>query len=1693
MIRKLKHSLLIIIILVSHTINAQFVVQYPEVAQGMTACLNASALKIKIDVATLSSDNNSVAIQLAPGVTYVSGSLNQTDGTPGLTIAENGGTPAVPIFTISPTTLTVGQFIEFVIQRQAGCASRQHALINGVFKDAVVVSGSGGTTIENDPLINPYNVNFPSFSLIQPPAVNSTVVGGVYSRSFTITNGAIGSANAVHFCLVYPSAGIELVSMYHGANLIAPQTVSGDTLYFTLDGSALGSDALFTNGENVVLSETFRIKKCNTTTFYISGWGCSAQIGGWCQTASGSGSISMATGVGTFSGFTSGLAPGYVDLCGTGNGGYVNLTASYSWSGTGNSIAASAFNVTLRIGGNGGSNSLEAVQTNVYSTMGNVTINSNPVSSTYSGGRLTINLKNFFSFNPDGPGGLEDIDGDGFYDDLAPGSTVQIVFQVGFNCALACNIAIASNAGLAGDIRYNTMCDGVLQTTHRRQGFSWSESNWSANGYMPANVNNNTPFRVRLSCNIGSNTSIFKTSQTRYNWFLKMPPGLQVAGLGNPTWTDGAYYGTNPSAVTTFTISSDTLWILSPSTTMGWAEIDLLYNCGVGGSINSLLLNYGVVQINNISTGCMCMGRMVCASMAAKVYCPGSCGAGPVSYIPTVRRTDNCLGWTNGTMTTRQSASNISAYDLSKALYLDTIQITGSAYQGNDAANLWVRLELGQATSVNKLAPVDLYFEVWRSSILQSSGTITVYSNAASGGGMQRTDWDLTAGLPAGGLVTSDSIFTVSRYVVATNNLTNSDVQSGGTWFFYNLNGPVLEHCNEFVPEMYLVGTTSVNGRNAFNTYACTNAAIGGGTSHIARRFNTAGVKYGSEFRPGLIIDSVVAVIPTGYEFVSAGFNYTAAYNTPGFSIPITPNLISGNTYSFVNPGTWLPLEITVTNTYGATIPFTVRPTCASLPSELIEFRVYIRDYFYANSQTTPYPPGQSGNLLGFSQAIIHTNKGNLQFSDQTGTIQAAAPSENWVVKLENSGLGVTPYTWLAIPNSSSVNVTTVYNHTTNSLLTPISYSGGKWYQLSTTGLATGTDAFYRIHFTYTSCTADSLRILAGWNCGSFPADPTGYSCNAKELFLKYTPVSSEIELAPVSSPSNPNTLCDPLDYEYFINSSQAGNVINNTFTIRAITGIAPVPGSFEVEYPRGANNWFAVPLTVNGLNYNYQLTAHPSYPSSGLPGTINATGNASRQMGIRFSMITNCSFTSATSFRVATSANGTCGAPAQGSGVGLTGTPIFITGAESSYVTVYDLLSSNELTNCNSTSTLSVSSTTVAGVVGNNDFIFIDLPDGIRYIPGSLACSSVDCPIFVSDIFLPGNTERITLQVPPGLLSGTTMNYSIGVTDIQTADCDDHEVIFNAVVAVGGIPCASEPGGSCASVYTSTGSDRVIVKIRRADLQISGFSVVPVPNPPNGESLTLSCSVTNTGLDMLSGQDAYLNFYVDADNNQLFGSSVDYFIIHLPLPQLLHGQSTNLSVATNVPSWTGNCSYLAVVDQEGVKYPSDCICRLQQAQTAPSALVNAGPDKAVCGGGFVTIGTTPISGYAYHWTPTTGLSNPNGAMPVYSSTAAGNSVLTLATTRPGGCTSTDEVTVQVYPVLSRSVVIADPTCFGAGNGTITVTITGGTPPYQISTDNGATYPYSSNSSPFIINNLGPGNYQVRVKDSNGCETVLCQ
>ena len=91
----------------------------------------------------------------------------------------------------------------------------------------------------------------------------------------------------------------------------------------------------------------------------------------------------------------------------------------------------------------------------------------------------------------------------------------------------------------------------------------------------------------------------------------------------------------------------------------------------------------------------------------------------------------------------------------------------------------------------------------------------------------------------------------------------------------------------------------------------------------------------------------------------------------------------------------------------------------------------------------------------------------------------------------------------------------------------------------------------------------------------------------------------------------------------------------------------------------------------------------------------------------------------------------------------------------------------------------------------------------------------------------------------------------------------------------------------------------------------------------------------------------------------------------------------------------------------------------------------------------------------------------------------------TVTSTDANGCTDTVDVTLVAKEPLSVSFVSDSSGCFGDSTGSAEVIITGGRKPYFI------TWADLDSTNTKYVGNLGPGNYDVMVVDSKGCDTSI--
>lgn len=150
-----------------------------------------------------------------------------------------------------------------------------------------------------------------------------------------------------------------------------------------------------------------------------------------------------------------------------------------------------------------------------------------------------------------------------------------------------------------------------------------------------------------------------------------------------------------------------------------------------------------------------------------------------------------------------------------------------------------------------------------------------------------------------------------------------------------------------------------------------------------------------------------------------------------------------------------------------------------------------------------------------------------------------------------------------------------------------------------------------------------------------------------------------------------------------------------------------------------------------------------------------------------------------------------------------------------------------------------------------------------------------------------------------------------------------------------------------------------------------------------------------------------------------------------------------------------------------------------------PPNIAQAQVENVDCAGaanGSITLSVDGGTGGPYTYTWSNGMSgNP------LQSLSGGSYTVTVTDMGSGGLTTTNTYTVsEPANALSVSGGIVPPSCAGGANGSVSLTILGGTPTYNISWDN--------NIQSGLVNpsNLPGGTYCVTITDNNGCTASQC-
>ncbi|MES2138056.1 MAG: PKD domain-containing protein [Bacteroidota bacterium] len=1627
--------------------------------------------------------NDTLKLTMPSGMAYQVGSVT------GAGVTElNTSIPNKPVFLLPPI-IPLAPALSITITASANCNIITYIAGGGVVENKIRVdyTANSSQNYDNHTTLT-YAVKQPVLNITNITNQSYTAnIGDIYTRCITITNSGLGDLTQFTLTDIH-GAGIQINSVNKGVwvNSGSTETVTFNASHFSSVGN---NNGLFEQGESIVICETVKVNNCFLVASDLTAaWGCNNQV---CQSSTMGANVLFPNLIPNIE--VTPLSPDMNPCLGPGKASLQRLMIVNKGLGQASNIQLDIFQST----GSGYSSSMGS---NIDESSFNIQIDSGAITTV----------------SPDSTEITEQVN-------CMPANSKGRVFLT---------IPVL-NAGDTAYLQWNTYsccyngCTSTGQSYFNGWAFRGSYSNFCQSAYIISQgwgrvysqlygvLNNNSSPSTLDSGQVGAFNFKFSSyglqapypgdASAYWKFVFTLPPCL--VGSTNPFVLNGSGSGPgtwNPTTVTTTGNIITAIFNGMPPFDLNQAQvkINLAVDCnGCSGGFGSVDIQ--VIYVPSVS--CACEVAVSCQSAPVSILCAtfivipvepdaSVCPEGMMvrNYLferTSYGRPDNEPGGGNG-IPDPTGNLNFSSIKTNRAMFGDTIS---ESYHGKVRTSIahpfWVYCYINTSiTNGNLLTYLDAKLTVFRAGALVA--TCTNFSAGVATTGTTRTfSYNLSvAGLISSGCMpagfkylNSDSLVFIPRYKVTTN--TTGPIYTAETtneFYLTDVTNPPpgfnRYQCDGFFSRCFIMGYRFETKDDSYYTVkSCENITISQkyylSIGPCCSNYN-GGNLFPSEYRNWAHISNLTVTIPPGYKFVSAQFkeDRTAGSGTSVTSAAIALTPLYADTTLLVFPvenyfdgytGT-LPLS---DDGFSGTLDVIIEPSCEVTPvlSQGIKY-----DWTFS---PTGYLTGSGSypTSLSATQDYIIYDAPSFFLQSILPSVNAPDSSAIWEVTLSNpSNTSNTENSWISCPVISGVTVVDIFD-LDNNVSIPAT---GNIYQLGTVNAATIRS--FRVTGNFTSCFQDSIIIYAGWNCSEgYPADLASYPCLPGKITLKETPLIPALDISVATTPGTPQ-LCDTTDYTVEVLNFQAGTLYNALLTTILPVGVVIVPGSSKLSYPQySPYGSIPNPVLISGTTWQWDLSAINSLiGSNGLKGYLDSTLN---MVKVTFKIVTNCNYSSGNNIQFNIKGKAACGLPVNQNLV----PPIqlVIAGAIATYTTDI-FLSTTYISPCAANSVMHVNAINLGpAALGATDSIVITLPNGVSYENNSFAGihNAPANPVPVQSML---NGQRILKwKMPLGLQAGDSVVFDFNYAGTPDAISCGISYFQVSTLSIANVVCTST--GSACDINVVNGSDTLAVFAYKAYLSLSDPSGYSVPNPPAGETATISFNINNTGQDIFPVNDVVISYYFDSNGNGVYNTG-DVFVVNDTLNASIP-QNGSYPYSSSVFLPAGNsCSVIAVLDTS----INHCSCISDQlAITIP--MTQAAIDTSVCSGQTITLGYPLIAGYIYSWTAATGLSNLNSSEPTFA--ALNNSGLPVinnfeVTINRINCISKDTVMVSVNPNPLLSISAPDTICTGENNGTATVGVTG---------SGAAPYTYLWNTSPPQLNDtataLSGGIYSVTVTDTNGC------
>jgi gliding motility-associated-like protein len=1502
--------------------------------------------------AASSRQNIQAQLNLFKGVQMVR--FESAGSTAGVTLS-NFSNPNRPIFslpTLSPSALSSVN-IQYVVK--VNCSYTDTLTQN----DALDVVDKwdfnydmGGTALTESDLSTEYRdqIKVPFFTMsVSNNAPNGARIGQCYQRTIVVNNSGLDGFVKNFIYTNLQGAGISLKGVrINGKTVpfgkIATFNADGDSLitvnipdtlfkYNTrgVSGGLADGDNLFEPDETVTITEDICIANCDKARIskHEMAWGCESRF---CNTISRQDIVRLGQGSVNVGFENTGSVPAVP------SGYCANGSQTVTFTNTGVEVDAGTgtmFDISTGVG----LNEAIVLAANGYRITGikiaGVTIPSPTVAF------IDVKDNPLFSTNPDGAGGLEDIDGDGFYDDLAVNEKFEITVDFEVDCAGSVNnkddkCTNDFEASFSARLDYTDLCQNRTPYYQNRFFAPSNTNDYIENCVDPDAKTDGSVFfvehmEIRNVFNFEKNCN----GEEKMLVAVKLPQGVSVV-------RDSTYlhWFEENMPLLNMQVSNDTAYFTFDGTPAQF--INGKYNLRLAFSANCTAipgLSKFPIQMAMYCPPCDCRHIWYCDTINGPRihYTEGVCPPNPAySCTKGLKTTDfkverTTFGFTDETYTSRISAAE--AYT-KVAMTCDSIQMTMHNVVGqtplNDSIGLLISYDNISLNDTNKLKDIFIFDK----GVVKITHGGTVYTHIIDPTKVKavRTDttkalyFDLHTALVNLGIAPlsmGDSVNFVGQFAVnpeAPIKFTFEKVPNFRAFGYY-VEDDSLYSCDNY-GALFRVGKSQA----LFSFPSSSSFPVGcseGTLEYKITMVNNDYSKYfGEEYRQSVGVDSFA---------LDFDKNFTTAF-TSSVSVSIPDHPFYGDTYfpmaNLTNSGHYAARFDTLTRVpslnkltgHAFNLRIKITPNCGTVTGSttgdsVYSFKpqIYYRDRYYARNfgdgSCSPYKVEKAS--VG-NEHVTHSGAARLKFTPITNpSITIVNDTAEWTMKLCNesdkggatvSWIGVSPKT--AAPSFRVISMTDITNNLNPK---PLAF---KYYGTDQTksfafldGLTPVTPEktiddvcnVVKVVALYSECGATNIDFKTGWLCAAVtnPSwNPTNYApcadstiqgqVRTENPFIDANFINQTLAARP--------GICDTTTLEVLLRNTDLGTIydIKTRLTI-PLMGATLVPGTIAVAYPSGnayktvTQAPVSVANTQRGKNYEFNdfsaLSDH--LHQFGLKGFNSSAPNDSNEMKIRFQFVTDCDYRSGSLAYFSFQGKTICGTASNfETGESL---PIEIQGATLTVPQSYEVNNGtgNKFVAGGSTPIEIRFKNLTSTLSDTTNLVSVRLPAGVTYKPNSsVAVSPTSWTVSEPQIRVFGDIQTISWKQPQGLAQNEEAVLRFTTLASETLPCTGTLDMAVATFATKELVCATFGTVCRTQIITTSGGEQFY------SIPLSTGKIAVISNWTFNRDTLETLAGENLTITALNGQ-KYT--WIDADTRTILDTdSVYQFVPSQPITRII-------------------------------------------------------------------------------------------------------------------------------------------------------------------------------------------------------------